>query len=40
MQHREEYTAPELEMIDILVEQGFAGSTNQEDPDENPELDW
>lgn len=40
MKHQEGYLAPELELIYIQIEQGFAGSSNQEDPEENPELDW
>ena len=34
-----EYLAPEFEVLDIEVEQGFALS-NLEDPEENPEQDW
>ena len=36
---QEAYLAPEFEVLDIEVEQGFAGS-NFEDPKENPEQDW
>ena len=36
---QEEYLAPEFEVLDIKVEQGFALS-NLEDPKENPEQDW
>ena len=40
MRHLETYLAPELEVIQIQIELGFANSTNLEDPDENPEIDW
>ena len=33
------YLAPEFEVLDIEIEQGFALS-NLEDPKENPEMDW
>ena len=33
------YLAPEFEVFDIEVENGFSQS-NLEDPDENPEMDW
>lgn len=32
------YLAPEVEIIEVAVEYGFANSI--EDPEENPELDW
>lgn len=32
------YTAPEIEILDIAVEQGFSSSI--EDPETNPDLDW
>ena len=38
-QTKQHYLAPEFEVLDIKVEQGFAAS-NLEDPDENPEMDW
>ena len=34
-----EYLAPEFEVLDVEIEQGFARS-NLEDPKENPEQDW
>ena len=36
---QEEYLAPEFEVLDVEIEQGFAAS-NLEDPEENPEMDW
>ena len=36
---QEKYLAPEFEVVEIEVEQGFSQS-NLEDPDENPEMDW
>lgn len=36
---QEAYLTPEFEVLNIEVEQGFAGS-NLEDPEENPEMDW
>ena len=36
---QQHYLAPEFEVFDIEVEQGFALS-NLEDPEENPEIDW
>lgn len=33
------YLAPNVEVVTIAVEQGFALS-NLEDPKENPEMDW
>ena len=36
---QDEYLAPEFDVLDIEVEQGFAAS-NLEDPEENPEMDW
>ena len=38
-QTKQHYLAPEFEVLDIEVEQGFATS-NLEDPEENPEMDW
>ena len=38
-QTKQHYLAPEFEVLDIKVEQGFALS-NLEDPKENPEMDW
>ena len=38
-QTKQHYLAPEFEVLDIEVEQGFALS-NLEDPEENPEIDW
>lgn len=32
------YVAPEIDIVDVAVEHGFAGSI--EDPEENPEIDW
>lgn len=32
------YSAPEVEVIDVVVERGFINS--MEDPEENPEIDW
>lgn len=37
---QQHYLAPEFEVLDIEVEQGFAASSNVEDPDENPEQEW
>lgn len=34
-----QYLAPEFEVLDIEVEQGFSLS-NLENPEENPEMDW
>ena len=36
---QDEYLAPEFEVLDVEIEQGFALS-NLEDPEENPEQDW
>ena len=36
---QDEYLAPEFEVLDVEIEQGFAAS-NLEDPEENPEQDW
>ena len=36
---QEKYLAPEFEVLDVEIEQGFAAS-NLEDPEENPEMDW
>ncbi len=35
---RKEYLAPELEVMEVVVEQGFINS--MEDPSENDEMDW
>ena len=32
------YVAPEINIVDVAVEYGFANSI--EDPEENPEMDW
>ncbi len=34
----EQYTAPEIEIVEVALEQGFSGSI--ENPEENPEIDW
>ncbi len=36
------YLAPEIEVVEIAVEQGFAGSEggNMENPDERPDQPW
>ena len=36
---QDEYLAPELEVMDVKIEQGFALS-NLENPEEKPEMDW
>ena len=36
---QQHYLAPEFEVLDIEVEQGFTAS-NLEDPEENQEMDW
>lgn len=38
----EKYIAPEAEVLEIAVEQGFAGSEggNMENPDERPDQPW
>ena len=36
---QQHYLAPEFEVLDMEIEQGFAAS-NLEDPEENPEMDW
>ena len=36
---QQHYLAPEFEVLDVEIEQGFALS-NLEDPKENPEMDW
>ena len=36
---QQHYLAPEFEVLDIEVEQGFALS-NLENPDEIPDMDW
>lgn len=36
---QDEYLAPEFEVLDVEIEQGFAAS-NLEDPEEKPEMDW
>ena len=35
-----EYETPEVKMIEVEVEQGFALSTNLENPRFNDEEDW
>lgn len=35
---RTEYLAPEFEVLEVMVEQGFANS--MEDPFENDEMEW
>ena len=35
---KEKYVAPELEVVDVIAEQGFLNSI--EDPTENEEMDW
>jgi hypothetical protein len=38
---KQRYLAPEIEVLEMIVEQGFAPSnSNFEDPKENPEIDW
>ena len=38
---KQRYLAPEIEVLEMIVEQGFATSnSNFEDPKENPEIDW
>ena len=41
MKHNEQekYLAPEFEVVNVEVEQGFTQS-NLENPEENPEMDW
>ena len=34
------YIAPDIEVIDVAVEQGFAQSDPLEDVDRKPVLDW
>ena len=34
------YLAPDVEVVTIAVEQGFAASSNVEDPFEDKEQDW
>ena len=36
---QDEYLAPEFEVLDVEIEQGFALS-NLENPEEKPEMDW
>lgn len=38
MKKLEEYQAPEVEILEIVAEMGFANSL--EDPFENDEMDW
>ena len=38
-QTKQHYLAPEFEVLDIKVEQGFSLS-NLENPEENLEMDW
>ena len=40
MKKNEIYLAPVLECYNSVVEQGFAVSTNVEDPTTNPEMSW
>ncbi len=35
----EKYIAPEAEVLEIAVEQGFASSGNVEDPDDGGEIE-
>lgn len=37
---KQSYEAPQLELIVLAVEQGFALSTQLEDPTTTEELDW
>ena len=41
MKHNEQekYLAPEFEVVNVEVEQGFTQS-NLENPEEYPEMDW
>lgn len=41
MKHNEQerYLAPDFEVVNVEVEQGFTQS-NLENPEENPEMDW
>ena len=34
------YLAPDVEVVTIAVERGFAASSNVEDPFEDKEQDW
>lgn len=34
------YLAPVAEVVDVVVERGFAASSNVEDPIEDSEQDW
>jgi hypothetical protein len=34
------YVSPEMEMLEMSVECGFAGSPQMEDPKENPDQPW
>ena len=36
---QQHYLAPEFEVLDVEIEQGFALS-NLENPEEKPEMDW
>lgn len=38
MNEDKHYTAPELELLYVAIETGFANSL--EDPNENEEMDW
>ena len=38
-QTKQHYLAPELEVLNVKIEQGFALS-NLENPEEKPEQDW
>ena len=38
MKHFEEYTSPEIELVEVTVEGGFENSL--EDPWENDEIIW
>lgn len=35
-----EYCAPEVEVVETIVEQGFSASSNVEDPIEGEEQGW
>lgn len=34
------YESPEMEMLEMSVECGFAGSLQLEEPEENPDQPW
>ena len=38
MKQFKEYLEPQIQLLTITVEQGFANSL--EDPEEQPEIDW